>query len=53
MWRMHPRAQYTHKPEWVSFLTIPFSADAGGFPISQLLFTPDEIAAGEIDHAIR
>lgn len=29
------------------------SADAGGFPISALLFSADEIAAGEIKHAIR
>ena len=29
------------------------SADAAGFPISPLLFTADEIAAGSIDHAIR
>jgi hypothetical protein len=29
------------------------SADAGGFPIAPMLFTADEIAAGEIDHAIR
>jgi serine/threonine-protein kinase len=29
------------------------SADAAGFPISQLLLNPDEIATGEIDHAFR
>ncbi|MCA9579499.1 MAG: hypothetical protein R3B40_15315 [Polyangiales bacterium] len=29
------------------------SADAGGFPIAPMLFTADEIAAGEITHAIR
>lgn len=29
------------------------SADAGGLPISPLLFTADEVAAGEIRHAIR
>jgi len=29
------------------------SADAGGFPISALLFDADEIAAGSINHAIR
>ncbi len=29
------------------------SADAGGFPIGAMLFTADEIAAGEIPHAIR
>lgn len=29
------------------------SADAGGFPISAMLFTADEVAKGEIDHAIR
>lgn len=29
------------------------SADAAGFPIAPLLFTPDEVAAGSIDHAIR
>jgi serine/threonine-protein kinase len=29
------------------------SADAGGYPIAAMLFTPDEIAAGSIDHAIR
>ena len=29
------------------------SADAAGFPISALLFTADEVAAGHIDHAIR
>jgi serine/threonine-protein kinase len=29
------------------------SADAAGFPISPLLFTADEVAAGHIDHAIR
>lgn len=29
------------------------SADASGFPIAPMLFTADEVAAGEIDHAIR
>ncbi len=29
------------------------SADAAGFPISGMLFTADEVAAGHIDHAIR
>jgi serine/threonine-protein kinase len=29
------------------------SADAGGFPISAMLFNADEIARGSIDHAIR
>ena len=29
------------------------SADAAGYPITQLLFTADEVAAGEISHAIR
>jgi hypothetical protein len=29
------------------------SADAAGYPIAAMLFTPDEIAAGHIDHAIR
>lgn len=29
------------------------SADASGFPIAPLLFTADEVLAGEIDHAIR
>ena len=29
------------------------SADAAGFPISPLLFTADEVKAGEIKHAIR
>jgi hypothetical protein len=29
------------------------SADASGFPIAPLLFTADEVQAGEIDHAIR
>jgi serine/threonine-protein kinase len=29
------------------------SADAGGFPIAALLFSADEVAAGEIKHAIR
>jgi serine/threonine-protein kinase len=29
------------------------SADAAGFPMSPLLFTADEVAAGTIDHAIR
>lgn len=29
------------------------SADAAGFPIAPLLFTADEVARGEIDHAIR
>lgn len=29
------------------------SADAAGYPISPLLFSADEVAAGEIDHAIR
>jgi serine/threonine-protein kinase len=29
------------------------SADAGGFPITAMLFTADEVAAGHIDHAIR
>lgn len=29
------------------------SADAGGFPIAPLLFSPAEVASGAIDHAIR
>jgi serine/threonine-protein kinase len=29
------------------------SADAAGYPISPLLFSADEVAAGHIDHAIR
>jgi serine/threonine-protein kinase len=29
------------------------SADAAGFPIAPLLFTPEEVARGEINHAIR
>jgi hypothetical protein len=29
------------------------SADAAGFPIAPLLFTPEEVKAGHIDHAIR
>lgn len=29
------------------------SADAGGFPIAPMLFTAEEVAAGEINHAIR
>jgi serine/threonine-protein kinase len=29
------------------------SADAGGFPIAAMLPTADEVAAGEVDHAIR
>ncbi|MCX5740978.1 MAG: hypothetical protein NT062_00600, partial [Proteobacteria bacterium] len=29
------------------------SADAAGFPITPLVFTADEVAAGSIDHAIR
>jgi serine/threonine-protein kinase len=29
------------------------SADAAGFPIAPLLFTPEEVASGEIPHAIR
>jgi hypothetical protein len=29
------------------------SADAGGFPIAAMLFSADEVARGEIDHAIR
>jgi len=29
------------------------SADAAGFPIAPLLFSADEVAAGNIDHAIR
>ncbi|MEZ4383001.1 MAG: hypothetical protein R3A79_16865 [Nannocystaceae bacterium] len=29
------------------------SADAAGYPIAPLLFTADEVAAGNIDHAIR
>jgi serine/threonine-protein kinase len=29
------------------------SADAGGFPITAMLFSADEVAAGHIDHAIR
>ena len=29
------------------------SADAAGLPIAPMLFTADEVAAGEIDHAIR
>jgi serine/threonine-protein kinase len=29
------------------------SADAAGYPITPLLFTADEVAAGSVDHAIR
>ena len=29
------------------------SADAAGYPIAPLLFTVEEVAAGEVDHAIR
>ncbi len=29
------------------------SGDAAGYPIAPLLFTPEECAAGEIDHALR
>lgn len=29
------------------------SVDAAGFPVAPLLFTPEEIAAGQIDHVIR
>jgi hypothetical protein len=29
------------------------SADAGGFPLSAMVFSADEVAAGSIDHAIR
>lgn len=29
------------------------SADAGGFPIAAMLFSADEVAAGEVAHAIR
>ena len=29
------------------------SADAAGFPMSPMLFTADEVAAGSIDHAVR
>jgi serine/threonine-protein kinase len=29
------------------------SADAGGFPITAMMFTPDEVKAGAIEHAIR
>jgi serine/threonine-protein kinase len=29
------------------------SADGAGFPIAPMLFTADEVASGEIDHAIR
>jgi hypothetical protein len=29
------------------------SADAAGFPIAPLLISPDEVASGEIDHALR
>ncbi len=29
------------------------SADAGGFPVAAMLFSPDEVVAGSIDHAIR
>ncbi len=29
------------------------SADAGGFPITAMLFTPDEVQAGAIQHALR
>jgi hypothetical protein len=29
------------------------SADAGGFPVSAMVFTADEVARGSIDHAIR
>ena len=29
------------------------SADAAGYPIAPLLFTADEVASGEIDHALR
>jgi len=46
---------------WDLTKTYPFnlrgegctSADAGGFPITAMLFTPDEVAAGEIKHALR
>jgi hypothetical protein len=29
------------------------SADAGGFPVSAMVFTADEVASGSIDHALR
>lgn len=29
------------------------SADAGGFPMSAMVFTADEVASGQINHAIR
>jgi hypothetical protein len=29
------------------------SADAGGFPVSAMVFTADEVAKGSIDHALR
>ncbi len=29
------------------------SADAGGFPVSAMLFSADEVASGSIDHAVR
>ena len=29
------------------------SADAGGFPVSAMIFTADEVARGSIDHALR
>jgi serine/threonine-protein kinase len=29
------------------------SADAGGFPITAMLATPEEVAAGHVDHALR
>ena len=29
------------------------SADAGGFPIAAMLVTPEEVAAGEVQHALR
>jgi len=29
------------------------SADAGGFPVSAMVFTADEVASGSIEHAIR
>lgn len=29
------------------------SADAGGFPLAAMVFTADEVAAGQINHAIR
>ena len=46
-WDTHAKYESTLRGEQCT------SADAAGLPIAPLLFTADEVAAGEINHAIR